>query len=287
LDDETDYYYYGARYYNPRTSLWLGTDPLSGYNPLMEVEHYIDGQHNGGVYNSGNLNPYIYCYQSPIVYYDPNGKQVHSSQRPKFSYDSGFSMFQKQKPTNLDYLNYSKWVSKATVATPFMSDRVNAYKHYLGNTGKHYTFNLAKYINDDASGQRLLSDIKSIAMINAQKVLKKEGNISYYSEGFQAAGNGDFPYPDSENWQKAIGAFNVYYKADLSAKANKNGSLTYTLNLTIYGEDKYNFNPGQSDIATGTSDNENGRFEVIGWAKEFMQSGAAKVKPITWTPLKP
>ncbi|MEN2436664.1 RHS repeat-associated core domain-containing protein [Weeksellaceae bacterium A-14] len=59
LDDETGYYYYGARYYNPRVSLWLNVDPLA-YDPMMNGEHYIDGQHNGGVYNSGNLNPYIF-----------------------------------------------------------------------------------------------------------------------------------------------------------------------------------------------------------------------------------
>ncbi|MEC5396008.1 RHS repeat-associated core domain-containing protein [Bergeyella sp. RCAD1439] len=78
LDSETGLYYYGARYYDAKVSLWLGTDPLSGYNPIMETEHYIDGQHNGGVYNSGNLNSYIYCYQNPIIFVDPNGKQNYS-----------------------------------------------------------------------------------------------------------------------------------------------------------------------------------------------------------------
>lgn len=75
LDDETGYYYYGARYYNPRVSLWLNVDPLASYDPMMNVEHYIDGEHNGGVYNAGNLNPYIYCYQNPVIYVDPDGKQ--------------------------------------------------------------------------------------------------------------------------------------------------------------------------------------------------------------------
>ena len=71
-------YYYGARYYNPRESIWLSADPLSGYNPNNETEHYIDGQHNGGVYNSFNLNTNIYCYQSPVKLVDPNGKQASS-----------------------------------------------------------------------------------------------------------------------------------------------------------------------------------------------------------------
>lgn len=74
-DDETGYYYYGARYYNPRMSLWLNVDPLADYNPFMNDQAYIDGEHNGGIYNSGNNNPYIYCYQNPILYIDPNGKQ--------------------------------------------------------------------------------------------------------------------------------------------------------------------------------------------------------------------
>lgn len=76
LDSETGYYYYGARYYNPRVSLWLNVDPLADYNPFYNREHYIDGEHNEGIYNSGNLNPYIYTYQNPVIYVDPNGKQV-------------------------------------------------------------------------------------------------------------------------------------------------------------------------------------------------------------------
>ncbi|MBW8361341.1 MAG: hypothetical protein K0M56_04040 [Kaistella sp.] len=42
----------------------------------METEFYGDGQHNGGVGFWGNNNPYIYTYQNPIIYVDPNGKQT-------------------------------------------------------------------------------------------------------------------------------------------------------------------------------------------------------------------
>ncbi|MCJ8155264.1 hypothetical protein MKJ01_15980 [Chryseobacterium sp. SSA4.19] len=78
LDSETALYYYGARYYNPRLSIWYGVDPLALYNPVMESQFYGNGQHNGGFFNFGNLNPYIYTYQNPIRYVDPNGKQVDS-----------------------------------------------------------------------------------------------------------------------------------------------------------------------------------------------------------------
>uniref|UniRef100_UPI003FEF0591 RHS repeat domain-containing protein n=1 Tax=Prevotella sp. TaxID=59823 RepID=UPI003FEF0591 len=74
-DKETGMYYYGARYYEPRISLWMSVDPISIYDP-RNSENYLDGEHNDGVYNYRNLNPYIYCYQSPISLVDPNGKQA-------------------------------------------------------------------------------------------------------------------------------------------------------------------------------------------------------------------
>ena len=75
FDEETGMYYYGARYYEPRLSLWMSIDPISNYDP-RNSENYLDGEHNGGVLNYLNLNPYIYCYQSPVKLKDPNGKQV-------------------------------------------------------------------------------------------------------------------------------------------------------------------------------------------------------------------
>ncbi|WP_280647428.1 MULTISPECIES: RHS repeat-associated core domain-containing protein [unclassified Dysgonomonas] len=75
LDEETGLYYYGARYYDPRTSIWLSVDALATYNPF-EQENFIEGQHNGGIYNSFNHGVYTYCYQNPVKLIDPNGKQT-------------------------------------------------------------------------------------------------------------------------------------------------------------------------------------------------------------------
>ena len=77
FDEETGLYYYGARYYDPRQSLWISVDPISNYDPLNS-ENFLDGQHNGGIYNYANLNPYVYCYNRSTVYVDPNGKQGFS-----------------------------------------------------------------------------------------------------------------------------------------------------------------------------------------------------------------
>lgn len=65
LDAETGYYYYGARYYNPRVSLWLNVDPLN--------ESYLLYQDYPDILNSKTLNSYGYTYQNPIKYTDYEG----------------------------------------------------------------------------------------------------------------------------------------------------------------------------------------------------------------------
>lgn len=51
LDEETGFYYYGARYYNPKFSIWLSVDPLA------EV----------------TMHPYSAFNNNPIRYNDPTG----------------------------------------------------------------------------------------------------------------------------------------------------------------------------------------------------------------------
>ena len=56
FDQETGLYYYGARYMNPRTSLWYGVDPLA--------EKYPD------------IGGYVYCISNPIQNTDKKGNDV-------------------------------------------------------------------------------------------------------------------------------------------------------------------------------------------------------------------
>ena len=55
LDEETGLYYYGARYYSPRESIWLSVDPLAEKFP--------------------NVSPYAYALNNPIVLTDPDGRE--------------------------------------------------------------------------------------------------------------------------------------------------------------------------------------------------------------------
>jgi len=74
LDQETGLYYYGARYYDPRTSVWQSVDPiLEKYLPSGDPEKDKNLPGMGGFFNSGNLAGYTYTHQNPVRYVDPDG----------------------------------------------------------------------------------------------------------------------------------------------------------------------------------------------------------------------
>lgn len=57
FDEETGLYYYGARYYEPRLSIWLGTDPKQDKYP--------------------NIHSYCFSLNNPIKIIDPNGQDSY------------------------------------------------------------------------------------------------------------------------------------------------------------------------------------------------------------------
>ena len=55
-------YYFGARYYDPRTSVWQSADPV--------LDTYLSGKR---IYKSMSLSLYGYAYQNPLKFVDPDG----------------------------------------------------------------------------------------------------------------------------------------------------------------------------------------------------------------------
>jgi len=75
LDEETGLYYFGARYYDPRTSVWQSADPiLAKYLPSGGPVDHLPGM--GGVYTSFNMNLYAYAHVNPLRYTDPDGQVI-------------------------------------------------------------------------------------------------------------------------------------------------------------------------------------------------------------------
>jgi RHS repeat-associated protein len=73
LDPETGFYYYGARYYNPRTGLWQSADDVTLFLPSAPGADPTKLAGTGGVYNPVNLNLYGYADQNPVTNTDANG----------------------------------------------------------------------------------------------------------------------------------------------------------------------------------------------------------------------
>ena len=61
LDEETGLYYYGARYMNPRLSIWYGTDPLEEKFP--------------------NTSSYTYCINNPVLFADYRGLTIDEASK--------------------------------------------------------------------------------------------------------------------------------------------------------------------------------------------------------------
>ncbi|MCI5130959.1 MAG: RHS repeat-associated core domain-containing protein, partial [Candidatus Electrothrix sp. EH2] len=77
LDRETGLYYFGARYYDPRTSVWQSPDPiLAEYLPTGDKEKDKKLPGMGGVFNSSNLGLYSYSHLNSITLLDIDGNQT-------------------------------------------------------------------------------------------------------------------------------------------------------------------------------------------------------------------
>jgi RHS repeat-associated protein len=76
LDEETGLYYYGARYYDPRTSVWQSADPiLWKYLPTGNQKRYEKLPGIGGIYSSRNLAVFSYAALNPLTVVDPDGNE--------------------------------------------------------------------------------------------------------------------------------------------------------------------------------------------------------------------
>ncbi|WP_437759583.1 RHS repeat-associated core domain-containing protein [Sorangium sp. So ce1389] len=73
LDQATGLYYFGARYYDPRMSVWLSPDPI--------LDEYMQGGPGGGVFNPGNLGLYSYTLNNPVNLVDPDGRNSQGAHR--------------------------------------------------------------------------------------------------------------------------------------------------------------------------------------------------------------
>jgi hypothetical protein len=221
--------------------------------------------------------------------------------RPNIKHDHGFlddgkgniDNSKKQSPTDRDRDHKEVWkflLGNSIQRRPELKDANDAYKHFLvDNNGAQFTVRYDGFLKEDTNGQTVLKSAIDDTRTGVLDVFdKKFPNPATVPgrESLQVTSTPvtvgrvvpelRYPYPDSENWQKAIGGHSLWLSATALIDSNPViKARTVAITMTLHAEDMYNFNPNDADIATNVRDSENGRFEIVGLGTEFLQIGTA------------
>ena len=175
---------------------------------------------------------------------------------------------------------------------PDMADGNGAYRHYHEGKGKRRRFSYDRYVRNDKHGAQTLRNAILEAQGAANKLWQASGrkaSFSFTGPGIRCGSKDPnlariYPYPSSENWQKAIGAHWIWLTGDVTVDVDPQGKRppNFTMQLTLHAEDRYNFNPNDHDITTGLADKLNGRFVVVGLAHEYT-SYSSLTRRVAWS----
>lgn len=247
--------------------------------------------------------------------------RVGEPTRPPIHHDNGFlqNPNDRDDPTpmatvspsqaDIDYyndqLNQVKWAQRIdNFNIPFrdeddearrLDDGIAAYRHFLEGNGEDRTFSYDKFVDEDPSGQTVLSNattdlqrgVEDIynQMIADDPSLRNQTITFDVTGGVITVGASErFPYPATEDWQKAIGGHPIWTSATVTVTppSTPGSDPTFSMDMTLHAEDRYNFNPGQSDIATGVPDATRGKLEQTGLAHQYTQYATLE-REVTWT----
>lgn len=229
--------------------------------------------------------------------------------RPAITHDNGhLDRFARRDPGVTDYAAYLAWqaiLNGAEAAQGFgpfekthMPDALAAYRHFMAGSGLPRRILYERYVRNDENGRLTLQNQIAEAMNAALTLYLASGRIQdevFDFTGSALFGGSDrmpaFPYPATENWQKALGAYAFWISGTVGAVVTPGtgpgparlDNVQFELTLTVHVEDMYNFNvDGAVDIATGIPDGANGRFEVTGLARQYLNYDEIS-RTVSWT----
>jgi hypothetical protein len=242
----------------------------------------------------GNVDPF--AFKSSTV--ETGGKYtLGGPRRPKIVFDNGFLVLGKRSPDASDYVALAKWRAMLVggeALRPDLTDALAAYRHFLDGNGQRRLFSYDRYVMNDTSGRTTLREailefedaVIELWTKNGQpRILQITGpaipcgadpkHFPYIAR--------HFPYPASENWQKAIGSHFIWLSGNVEVRSSPSASSmpVFKATMTLHAEDRYNFNPGAQDIATGIADSDNGLFEQTGLAHQY-DHFATLVRLLEW-----
>lgn len=208
--------------------------------------------------------------------------QVGSPTRPDIQHDDGFLALDScdgSGPGVTDYLVLGAWevayAGADTIRGHELADALAAYNHFLHGNGADRTISYERFIDNDGSGPTVLENAIEDAQHGAEWLVAQRFNsetdnfdFEITSSAITVGGETGFPYPATENWQKAIGGHPIWISAVVHVYQDA-GFREYEMEFTLHMEDRYNFNPGQADIESGAPDSWNGQLSCTGLAHQY------------------
>lgn len=205
--------------------------------------------------------------------------------RPPIKHDNGhLDMYKQREPTAADRVKLARWIAMLEGSEALcnaqtgkfvpacngedLSDGNAAYRHFLFGNGADRTFNYERFLQNDPAAKNLVQNLINDFQYHVSIIGKDRVKFSVTSLAYTVGTNGIAPYPATSNWQKAIGGHFLWLSADVKASATGD-KIYYDADITIHVEDRFNFNPGAADVATGILDSENGLFEITGLGKQY------------------
>lgn len=245
-------------FYNPAAGGWLNRDPI---------------QQRGG------LNLYAFALNRPLTVLDILGLanyRIGSPTEPPMTFDEDFVYDPNKKATAEDRWQWVRWGAGLHLYGELwrgseLEDATRAYARYRSGTGTDLEINYPKAYREDTNVRNGVDKEIAAAQRDAER-RATTGGARFTMTG-DAERLGD---PTTENWQKTIGKHYIWGHADVEACGDQ-----FTMTINSHEKDRYNFNRGAADIATGLPDNANGGFAILGWAKSFITNGKV-VKKVTW-----
>ncbi|MCA2188436.1 hypothetical protein LDL05_25600 [Nonomuraea cavernae] len=203
------------------------------------------------------------------------GYRFGSGQPQVFGYDHHFPYDPDVKPTPGDYLSWYAWRARlrgAQLIRPDLKDGLAAYEHYAAGSGTDFEIDYERAYTEDRGIREKVDQGIQTAKDEAVRLYRESGRTD-----FQMTGGVLHTAAETENWDKTLGGHVQWGNADVKVSGNQ-----ATMTITIHAEERYNFNKGETDAATGAADDDNGRFETLGWARSYRSHGAL-TRTVTWT----
>lgn len=201
--------------------------------------------------------------------------------KPQNDFKDDYQYDPNAVPTEKDRQNMTKWSAQllgGELVRPDLDDSTALYRHYLENKGTPAEFDYSEAYNEDSHVKKSIDTEISRATQAADQMVR-DGHTNFSITGDnRTVGDRDpgLPYPETENWQKTIGGYQQWSHGDVRVEGNR-----VYMDITVEAQDRYNFDKGKTDIATGAPDSANGRFAELGWAKNFDTHGSI-TRTISW-----